>query len=157
MYFHIYSKSMDQPGKVANPARGQLNREKIYITLSLLYTSKYHIYVHYVCCGFFLLLARTNIMDVMCARRQALKTAGVRLVVRYASLLLRAHRRSVRVLLAPGGGFPMVLPSIATGGIGTVLHFRSPGCAQILLWARERSSSRIWCRRERIFRSSFLM
>ena len=22
-----YSKSMDQPGKVANPARGQLNRE----------------------------------------------------------------------------------------------------------------------------------
>ena len=26
MYGHIYSKSMDQPGKVANPARGQLNR-----------------------------------------------------------------------------------------------------------------------------------
>ena len=24
----IHSKSMDQPGKVANPARGQLNREK---------------------------------------------------------------------------------------------------------------------------------
>ena len=24
---HLYSKSMDQPGKVANPARGQLNRE----------------------------------------------------------------------------------------------------------------------------------
>ena len=23
-----YSKSMDQPGKVANPARGQLNKEK---------------------------------------------------------------------------------------------------------------------------------
>ena len=23
----MYSKSMDQPGKVANPARGQLNRE----------------------------------------------------------------------------------------------------------------------------------
>ena len=23
-----YSKSKDQPGKVANPARGQLNREK---------------------------------------------------------------------------------------------------------------------------------
>ena len=23
-----YTKSMDQPGKVANPARGQLNREK---------------------------------------------------------------------------------------------------------------------------------
>ena len=27
MYGHTYSKSMDQPGKVANPARGQLNRE----------------------------------------------------------------------------------------------------------------------------------
>ena len=27
MYGHRYSKSMDQPGKVANPARGQLNRE----------------------------------------------------------------------------------------------------------------------------------
>ena len=24
---HIYSKRMAQPGKVANPARGQLNRE----------------------------------------------------------------------------------------------------------------------------------
>ena len=30
---HSYSKSMDQPGKVANPARGQLNRE-IDISLS---------------------------------------------------------------------------------------------------------------------------
>ena len=28
MYGHTYSKSMDQPGKVASPARGQLNREK---------------------------------------------------------------------------------------------------------------------------------
>ena len=28
MYGHTCSKSMDQPGKVANPARGQLNREK---------------------------------------------------------------------------------------------------------------------------------
>ena len=27
MYGHTYSKSMDQPAKVANPARGQLNRE----------------------------------------------------------------------------------------------------------------------------------
>ena len=26
-----YSKSKDQPGKVANPARGQLSREKEYI------------------------------------------------------------------------------------------------------------------------------
>ena len=25
-----YSKSMDQPGRVANPARGQLNRENEY-------------------------------------------------------------------------------------------------------------------------------
>ena len=28
MYGHTYSKIMDQPGKVANPARGQLNGEK---------------------------------------------------------------------------------------------------------------------------------
>ena len=27
MYGHTYSKRKDQPGKVANPARGQLNRE----------------------------------------------------------------------------------------------------------------------------------
>ena len=27
MYGHTYSKSIDQRGKVANPARGQLNRE----------------------------------------------------------------------------------------------------------------------------------
>ena len=27
LYGHTYSKSMDQPGKVANPARGQLNKE----------------------------------------------------------------------------------------------------------------------------------
>ena len=35
MYSHTYSKSMDQPGKVANPARGQMNREnKTNISLS---------------------------------------------------------------------------------------------------------------------------
>ena len=37
MYGHTYSKGMDRPGKVASPARGQLNREisgKIYISLS---------------------------------------------------------------------------------------------------------------------------
>ena len=28
--FITYSKSKDQPGKVANPARGQLNRENEY-------------------------------------------------------------------------------------------------------------------------------
>ena len=33
MYGHTYSKSMDQPGKVASPVRGQLNR-KINISLS---------------------------------------------------------------------------------------------------------------------------
>ena len=30
MYGHTYSKSMDQPGEVVNPARGQLNRENEY-------------------------------------------------------------------------------------------------------------------------------
>ena len=32
MYGHTYSKSVDQPGKVANPARGQLNRENIFLS-----------------------------------------------------------------------------------------------------------------------------
>ena len=30
MYGHTYSKRMDQPGKVASPAHGQLNRENEY-------------------------------------------------------------------------------------------------------------------------------
>ena len=30
MCVHTHSKSMDQPGKAANPARGQLNRENEY-------------------------------------------------------------------------------------------------------------------------------
>ena len=30
IYGHTYSKSMDQPGKVASPARGQLNMENEY-------------------------------------------------------------------------------------------------------------------------------
>ena len=30
VWSHIYSKSMDQPGKVANPALCQLNRENEY-------------------------------------------------------------------------------------------------------------------------------
>ena len=30
MVTHTYSKSMDQPGKVANPTPGQLNRENEY-------------------------------------------------------------------------------------------------------------------------------
>ena len=33
MYGHTCSKSMDQPGKVANPARGQLKAGKINISL----------------------------------------------------------------------------------------------------------------------------
>ena len=35
MYSHTYSKSMDQPGEVANPARGQLNRENEYFPVSV--------------------------------------------------------------------------------------------------------------------------
>ena len=37
MYGHhiLYSKSMDQPGKVASPARGQLNRENSYFTVTV--------------------------------------------------------------------------------------------------------------------------
>ena len=34
MYGHTHSTSMDQPGEVANPARGQLNRENEYFPLS---------------------------------------------------------------------------------------------------------------------------
>ena len=30
MYCHTYSKSTDEPAKVANPVRGQLNRENEY-------------------------------------------------------------------------------------------------------------------------------
>ena len=33
MYDHTDSKSMDQPGKVANPARGQVNRENEYFPI----------------------------------------------------------------------------------------------------------------------------
>ena len=33
IYGHTYSKSMDQSGKVANPARGQLNRENEYFSV----------------------------------------------------------------------------------------------------------------------------
>ena len=34
MYFHTYSKSMNQPGMAANSARGQRNRGKLQISLS---------------------------------------------------------------------------------------------------------------------------
>ena len=33
IWSHIYSKSIDQPGKVANPARGPLNRENEYFPI----------------------------------------------------------------------------------------------------------------------------
>ena len=36
VWSHItYSKSIDQPGKDANPARGQLNRENEYFPVSV--------------------------------------------------------------------------------------------------------------------------
>ena len=35
MYSHTYSKSMDQPGKVASPARGQLNRKNEYFPVGV--------------------------------------------------------------------------------------------------------------------------
>ena len=35
MYGHHLQESMDQSGKVANPARGQLNRESEYFTVSV--------------------------------------------------------------------------------------------------------------------------
>ena len=37
MYGHTYSKSMDQPGKVANPPRGQLSRKNEYFPVRVLY------------------------------------------------------------------------------------------------------------------------
>ena len=40
MYGHTYSKSIDQPGKVADdPARGQLNRENRMFPYPLITTS----------------------------------------------------------------------------------------------------------------------
>ena len=39
MYSHTYSKSVDQPGKVASPARGQLNRENEYFSVRVLCTT----------------------------------------------------------------------------------------------------------------------
>ena len=37
IYGHTFSKSTDQPGKVANPARGQLNRGKNYFPVPIQY------------------------------------------------------------------------------------------------------------------------
>ena len=36
MYGHTYSKSMDQPGKVANPARGQAVPSRVSVLISIL-------------------------------------------------------------------------------------------------------------------------
>ena len=43
MYGHTCSKSKDQPGKVANPARGQLNRENVspYFPVPFLYHNRF--------------------------------------------------------------------------------------------------------------------
>ena len=38
MYGYTYSKSKDQPGEVANPARGQLNRENEYFPVLRVHT-----------------------------------------------------------------------------------------------------------------------
>ena len=35
MYDHRFQQSMDQPGKVANPARGQLNRKNIFFLVPI--------------------------------------------------------------------------------------------------------------------------
>ena len=43
-HMYTFSKSMDQPGKVANPARGQLKRENEYFSVPVrLYIIKYKI------------------------------------------------------------------------------------------------------------------
>ena len=44
-YGHTYSKSMDQPGKVASPARGQLNR-KMNISLSAFVPENLVVHIH---------------------------------------------------------------------------------------------------------------
>ena len=36
MYSHTYSKSMDEPGKAASPARGQLNGKNEYFPVRVL-------------------------------------------------------------------------------------------------------------------------
>ena len=41
MNCHTFSKSMDQPGKVANPARGQLNRENEYFSIGVVLAGEF--------------------------------------------------------------------------------------------------------------------
>ena len=52
VYGHTYSKSMDQPDKVANPARGQLNRENDYLSAGKYTTSSihYNLYIWGILC-----------------------------------------------------------------------------------------------------------
>ena len=49
MYGHHIEQSMDQPGKVANPARGQLNRENNIPLSPCRYKYSYHNNISYVC------------------------------------------------------------------------------------------------------------
>ena len=51
-----YSKSMDQPGKVANPARGQLKREKT--------TAVYFVGLHVVVGGIRIQLSEVKFLDL---------------------------------------------------------------------------------------------
>ena len=45
MYGHTYSKSMDQPGKVTNPARGQLDRGNEYFPVPVRTRNQLEAYV----------------------------------------------------------------------------------------------------------------
>ena len=56
MVITYYSKSMDQPGKVANPARGQLNMENEYFPVSPFAPENYECTT--VCCSRCLRLRR---------------------------------------------------------------------------------------------------
>ena len=40
MYGDRFQQSIDQPGMVANPARGQLNRENVFFLSQFAYTTK---------------------------------------------------------------------------------------------------------------------
>ena len=49
MYGHTYIKSKDQPGKVANPARGQLNREHDHSSVTGFLPSSAAASIYYIC------------------------------------------------------------------------------------------------------------
>ena len=48
MYGHTYSKSMDQPGEVASPARGQLSRKNEYFPVCVV-PENYPMLLNYAC------------------------------------------------------------------------------------------------------------